>query len=369
VFIVHFLVISKGMGIDTRWKVILKNNFEGFCSEIPSGIKITKIIDDMSLNIRSILTGVNTWQDLKKNSMRRVESFWTPSLEEYVVLFDERQYVPDSKIPTQTKRTNNEKHPPFTSEEIRYINIGTGDIPPDKATFLKRMMATRELHGQLYDLVGSSIASSKFGNKRVRMIIDGGFEKGVLQMRDKIKVVSIHPHVSDDGSCERYDTATKYIIISTSDDDSLSTAYIMDSERIGESDLKIPKHIDSSQKGNIFVRSKDTDSIPIILLHMRDWINTESGSINFGIYLELSSAKQGKEAEIVDMVKLWRSIIIYFRSNFNNVPCPIETIVMLMLYNGCDYCQKYRKITPAVIWKMFCDGGNKILFDSGKNIM
>ncbi len=112
--------------------------------------------------------------------------------------------------------------------------------------------------------------------------------------------------------------------------------------------------------GNIYIKSRDTDSIYILLLHIRGWIDIKTEKIKYGIFLESSGRDncpgekpRDMKPRFIDVVALWRSILVYFRDNYPGIPCPIETMILLILLTGSDYTDGFPQFGPAKIWESF----------------
>ena len=137
------------MGIDLAWKnTILPNQFpSAFQEEIPA---VEYIVDDFSLILRSkLFYGINGWKDVRARIYKRLlTGIKRPDLlKKYVILFDESEFVPPAKRPTQRKRRENQKHNgnpifPFSDTEKRKFLVADDAVPEIATSFekyLKRM--------------------------------------------------------------------------------------------------------------------------------------------------------------------------------------------------------------------------------------
>lgn len=372
------------MGIQGAWKKILDATF-GYCHmpEIPENTVVDVVIDDLSLNIRKVMHGIVSWTDLGKRLRRRVKSVYTQDLKRYVVTFDEPDCVPSAKQPEQRKRKIAEmkKIKPLSAQEMSNIVIDNGiqlEVPQD--IFIRRLMLTQETRERLYDFCTAEIASVKFPvsteEQSVDLIIDGGISN-MMKQRDRNNDTKTATENKTRDPCLR--EGAKYIyVIPRSKKGDRSVASVYDSQKIGEGDLKIPKNISMIRKGNIYIHSYDSDMIPILLLNMRRWIDKTTGYIQYGIFLDAtcrfqntSSQKDGEvlKGNIVDVVSLWRSIIVHFGEHYPGISCPVETVCLLMLLTGGDYAEGFSQLGPRRIWDAFIHGGHKILFENSKTYL
>lgn len=348
------------MGIDTDWKAKLAEMYpDCWTNGLPDGVSPIMVIDDLSLNCRKVTTGAKTGEEMITRLINRIDSLGNPKLEKRVIIFDEGEYTPLNKQITQKKRTDdNKKNPPFTPKEIRdnFRGINEGRLP-----IMERFMATRSLQPELYRFFTKAILNWSSKNayvKKPEIVIDGG----VIEVQDREKVslksqiIVKHPG---------YDFPTFY-----------------ESSKIGESDVKIVRYVNSVVEGDILVCSYDTDLIPILLLSVRDWIGS-SGEINKRVFLDLSPSgfcthkpgggvikQRGGEVQdpkdnkrqMLDMVLLWRSIIEDFNMKFPFISDPIEIIVTLMMMSGTDYVETIYGIRCNKIWNAFEDIGNSVMY-------
>ncbi len=359
---------NRPMGIETSWKKILNQEF-GFCYEesLPEGTEIEVVIEDFSLNIRRVLIGLESWNELFSRLQNRVRSKTNPKLRRYVMVFDEGAHVPISKQLTQKKRMRTEAKRsvmPFDGDELRTIEIGEScSIPEPKDLFLQRLVITRKLTPDLYSLCSENLARCAIPYDTT-LILDGGYTKDLIKKNgDQIRINQCC--VDDSSSLDE----PHYITINTRDrnePDCFSQVTIGKSNfPIGEGDLKIPRNISHVNEGNIYIRSNDTDTIPILLLHMRSWINPATGYVRYGIFIDPENMRSQRN-EIVDVVSLWRKILVHFRETYPGISAPIETLVMLILLTGSDYTDSFPQLGPKRVWDSFVDGGHRIMFPNSK---
>ena len=349
------------MGIDTDWKAKLAEMYpDCWTNGLPHEVLPIMVIDDLSLNCRKITTGAKTGEEMISRLVNRIESLGNPKLEKRVIIFDEGEYTPLNKQATQEKRTQSNKYPPFTPKEIRdnFRGINEGRLP-----VMERFMATRSLQPELYRFLTKAILNWSSKNayvKKPEIVIDGA----VIEVQDRERV------------------SLKAQIIVKHPGYAFPTFY--ESSKIGESDVKIVRYVNSVIEGDILVCSYDTDLIPILLLSVRDWIGS-SGEINKRVFLDLAPrgfcthkpdgevTKQSHGGEVVqeprekkrqmlDIVLLWRSIIEDFNMRFPFISDPIEIIVTLMMMSGTDYVETIFGIRCNKIWNAFEDIGSNVMY-------
>lgn len=326
------------MGISSEWVKILREEFAScFLSEIPEGVEISVIIDDFSLSMYQLVNGVETGQGLKAKCHARLKQFWTGSLRRYIVLFDESDYVPASKYPTQKKRIEASKDIPFSEEEIKVyeIKITEGRLPD-----IPRLMATPTLRRELYCVCAKFLSYTQYPimkekeeKQRVTLIIDGPLQS----TPNNSKVGNI---------CTLIPAKVKPVYID-----------ITPPSGIGESDLKVAKYLTQNKGESIFIRCYDSDMIPIILLNMRDLVN--GVSIDTKVFLDLTcptnAYKSGQYVRtIIDMVALWREITNLFKCEGQcRITSPIEVMCLLIVLSKTDFAEGFKGIGPKTVWKSF----------------
>ena len=229
---------------------------------------------------------------------------------------------------------------PYTIEEIKSQKIHIGDGPlPD----IERVFATPLL---LEDLISYFYQIIKKLHQKVdnscTIIIDGCIRSSRLKKFRKGKPVEL----------EKQMHASVAIF-----EKHIAKPLHFDSFRIGETDLKIPRHIGMHSNKRITVFSSDSDSIPILLLNMRDWIDKESGFLKSKIFIDFG-ARSTAGLRYLDVVELYRSIGRFAISY--KVQRPIETMCILMILTGTDYVEKQKSIGPSTILDAFMKGKHEL---------
>ena len=382
------------MGIDIAWKKKLKDVFGWPEMSGDAASRISIVIDDISLNLRSILAGVESWDGLGLRLRNRVEGLAKRDrLKEYWILWDESRFVPRSKYVTQKERAAKSDAVPFTEAEQSCITIGYGPIPGPPAEFFKRLMVTRSMHASLHTFIAAELATTVLP-EGTSLYLDGARAQGIVSRKLAVesRCTQSHPQPCSAASCT-YAVEFANIRVPKSEFDIPSdiirgrlehpgilqimrhsstptnTIYVDESRHVGESDLKIPAVIARQDAGRqIFIRSCDTDMLVILLLHIRNYVEPH-GMCKYGLFLDTQGPgrKQGTPAApILDVVGLWRSVHHVFHSEYVTVPFAPETLAVLMLISGSDYSDRHAQIGPAAVWKAFDDAtGRALLFPPG----
>lgn len=354
------------MGIDTGWKKMLDEEFGWPSLSHEKACEVNVVMDDISLNLRRMVYGVDSWEDLGERFRNRVEFLAAKgNLKEYWAFWDESRWVPPNKRVTQRKRDSRAALP-FTDAEQLDITVGVGPIPPPSGAFFERLLATRSMHESLHTFIAAELALTKIPED-TRLILDGARAKGIMHRQmtgAPLKIMNMRVPESEyqimsDIEQARVELPGRIIItrsVASADENSV---FIYDSSRIGESDLKIPAAIAEQESGTqIFVRSCDTDMLVILLLHMKSYL--EDRRIKYGIYLDTEGPGRKADAPPVlplNMVRLWRSILKRFDVMFPTVPpiFAIETLSTLMLLSGSDYADRLPQIGVRAVWDAFVD--------------
>ena len=386
------------MGIDIAGKKTLETVFGWPEMSSEAAANISVVIDDISLNLRRILAGVTSWEELGARVRDRVEVLAKrDNLKEYWALWDESKFVPPSKHVTQQKRAERAAAP-FTEAEQSKITIGHGPIPEPSSDFFQRLMATRSMHASLYMFITAELATTVLPDG-VSLYLDGVRAQGIVtrMLAVEARCNHAHPQPCDNENCT-YAVEFANIRVPKSEFEVPSdiirgrlerpsilhivrhgagkknSIYINESRQVGESDLKIPAIIADQEAGRqIFIRSCDTDMLVIMLLHMRNYVCMDKegdGDIpyhmcKYGLFIDTNGPlKPGTpSAPILDLVALWRNVHREFQTRYVTVRFGPETLAVIMLISGSDYADRLRQIGPASVWKAFADStGHSLLF-------
>ena len=390
------------MGLKTEWKAVLDDAF-GYCrlDGVPDGTVIDVVIDDGSLAVRRTVHAIDSWAQLGRQLRTRIASFFGPSLQRYVITFDEKRHVPSCKQPEQEKRVAAslaQGITPLSGADLANLRIDCRyPVPEPKAQFIKRLMITPGAQTQFLEFCTAEIASvqilgaaspsppsslpahslpgsTDMETEAPDLYSDASASVGVHMVVDGGRIAMLDERRKNNESDARFLLESAEYLSREP-----TCIYVLPGERpcirvepssgIGEGDLKIVKHISMLEGGNVYIRSCDTDMIVILLLNMRRWISQETGCARHGIFLDMTSnaaaAAAGKN--LLDVVSLWRSILTHFCRRYPGIPCPIETVCLLMLISGGDYADGFSQLGPRRLWSAFCDGGHSILFEGSES--
>lgn len=398
------------MGIDIAWKRLIECTFTWPEITVDQSNAIDVVIDDLSLNIRKILPGIVSWDDLAERVRRRVENkIANGTIREYWVIIDEPGHVPPNKGVTQRARDSTTN--PFSALEMQAITVGVTPVPVDGKKFFERLMATRAMHSDLYQFIATALARTKLP-ENTTLFLDGFKGAGI---QEEIAASSDGP-LLDDGRIEwkdvhfsnvsrpknRYEVTTGSQQLSSprrlrlvhNNAEAATRIHVGESRGIGEGDLKIPHIVSLQPKGShIYVWSSDTDTLPIMLLHMRNFIDVDAespgyGTMKYGIYAPIhvpkgnrskisqgsgglsessgASASASAAASVVplplDLGMLYRKIGTRMQKYYPQCGVrPIETLAMLMLITKTDYTYGFPQLGPATVWSAFQALGRKVL--------
>lgn len=377
------------MGLKPGWRKILEENF-GYCflNSMPRNVSISYVIDDYFINFFRMFNGVESWDEVKQRVLKRTKTFDALSKDIliYVVLFDEKAFVPSAKTPTQLQRMVSSNTVPLNAEEIETFVPGVSDLSAKAnksakpGEYLNRAWLTSAVRPRIISFITNAFCSLDYVDavRERRIVIDGAkidllINNELLRSRrvDHIKGdIAMNRHLEPrvQYECELVipTKAQNLIGLERQDGTGFKHCTFYQSDTIGESDLKIEYHISRLlPHGNVFISSCDSDMIAILLLNMKDWIDPRTGMIPHSIYLDNTPPGcDTAKSSYIDVVLLWSSILVYFEQNHPKVLHPIETFVVLMILSGSDFVLPFKQISPQRIWDAFCHGGEDILFQA-----
>ena len=378
------------MGIKTDWvNAILREQFDAqdcWFSSPPYGPKDrVHVIDDLSVGMFSLLSKAETGADVRERLKTRILSYVNPKccLASYTGLLDEREYTPLNKKVTQEKRaaaSARAGRQPWSRAEIDSMKIVISDGPlPDPARIPLTLDVKHDLFRYITDVI-LSLDLHLFKSRVPDVIIDGA------------RKINHREDINPDYQVPRIGRGKKYLYRYAPGN---KIAQEMAPSNIGEGDLKIVAHIsrivrEELRKARqprpaplsssptcdsveplpiVLVRTTDTDTIPILLLSMQDWIvrikDEEDANVPVRIFADLSLPGQNKPVRIIDMVKLWRRIVIFFHDKIPCVRHPIVTLATLMIMTGSDYVENFPGMGPTTVWSYFYElKGYELLYSN-----
>ena len=368
------------MGIDGAWINDILPTFLAIDGGVPwldrllpaaaadDGEGKVMVIDDFSLYLFRIMaskTAVDTGYDVAQRVSEHIILYIRPlsRVSQYVVMMDEREFTPSSKIPTQHARAESERRRgniPWSKADVEKMNIKISDGRlPDK----KRVMITTATRHDLFRYVTEAICTMDLScgsaekNSWPDIIVDGG--------RRVESTIDQDDYVISQGRIFTYRYRASAATVGAH-----NPCQSEPSLRIGESDVKAVWHIHAVVRrgppfpATIVVRSCDGDMIPILLLNMRDWISPTERRVPFRLLLDMSRGSDEKP-RILDMVALWRRLILSFKKRFPDTRYPIETFSFLTILSGSDFVKNYPGMGAKTAWRFFSECGGHRLIENG----
>ena len=394
------------MGIDRQWLALVQKEFGWPEMSSDGSGKITHIVDDLELNVRRVLAGIETWDALANRAVGRVMMFLrAANAEQYCVLFDDGDKVPRNKDIERGMRARRAQHAPFTEQEQASIIVGTTPITVPSTQYFERFMATRPMRAKLRSFIALIMCRAQIPAGK-SIVVDAaaphaiadafsanpeacGFTWSNARAFDTTNTVAataaeaamsamgINVEVNSGPSL---DEPTTIVITARADGSGNDVHISLRPSCVGEGDFKIAHWISQTPAGShIFVRSSDSDMLPILLMHMRRWCQkrvdpetgASSGSIPYSIYIDTNGPVKNilNERPVLDIVQLFRDVHMYMRKTYPWVRHPIETLCAFMLMSGSDYIKLPKRdadtgemisvgmglpqIGPRAIWTAF----------------
>jgi hypothetical protein len=370
-----------------------------YLEELPLTTRITTIVDDFHISVRTVDYMAPSYQDIVDRMASRILKSATPSTRRYIVSIDESEYVPKSKQPTQKSRSQNQ----FSELQKEHIIIGTEPIIPPALgltpqEFFGKLNSTRGMVSDIQHYTCARLLSldvtEHAATQNLTVIFDGVNLKRIKGYASEEVLQAIPVDISRNPCSKtilvertwrpKQVDDSRNVIISVAPRDGPPKISVCESSKIGEVDVKMVRDIFTNgmhEGGDVLIKTTDSDSIPIVLLALRDLINDKVRKFPFRVYVEFPDKKEelenlatepekhddnppsARESPVAserkkkylyfDAVEAWRSIHHFFSQKFPFFTCPIETTVSIMLLCGSDYTDKLVGITPKDIWS-FC---------------
>lgn len=131
----------------------------------------------------------------------------------------------------------------------------------------------------------------------------------------------------------------------------------------GEADVKVCEYITRDGANDSFLLySQDTDSIFILLLHMKNLINPESGRLDdtLEVWIDtqtpIEAGKPNRPYRFINIRQLYEEIVAFFAREFPCIASPIETLTFLAYARETDFTQPFHpflKIGDVCVWDTF----------------
>ena len=357
--------------------------FQSQCPTQQDGTPIR--LDCVIVDVMQYAVGVIKYGDQALNSatvisvIQRMVSRYLES-EQYVIetglvlLLDNPEYVPALKSATQ--KTRDGSAPTRILDAELYEGLGdlgvndhliideySRDVPLDRST-LWRSISTRL---QLVRLMTHAIVFAQADNTRnqATVMLDDG--------------VAIHPDVycdqrsamiDDLGFHARPPYAIESMVGAMMRHHMSEHIYVYPDGEIkrtptrpvGEADIKVCLYIQRGG-GPYLVVSQDTDSIFILLLHMKT-VQAEDGSLP-QVWLDTRRPQDEKKSDeashcyrYIDVTRLYREILALFAVEYAEVRHPIETLVLLTYSLETDFTRAfhpYLEVQPHDVWDVFSE--------------
>jgi len=242
------------------------------------------------------------------------------------------------------------------------------EISQPQDLFFTRLMATRALHASFHAWCAAQLATMKL-KPGFRLVLDGcnalGVARELKASGGRLQFSNVLLDESNDLlELERKRLSFPVRMLVTAHEDQ-NHVFVCDSACVGEGDLKIPWHISQQPAGeSIHVRCCDSDVLVILLLHIKNYIDTKAErggrNVRYKISLDTNSRSTGEQTPILDVVQLWEDIMKHFRSNFACVPASsiMESFAMLILFSGSDYVRRLPQFGAKGVWNTFSLSGS-----------
>jgi len=323
------------MGIDTNWCTILSGVFpQCWEKEISKPPQI--IIVDVNIVLYSGVNKCFTGEQFLERVSQYIKKLSLPSVEKIIFLFDEYEYTPECKE-IERKRRASSSVMPYTLEDIKRkkLRFDSGDWPQVERVWGSSLLK-EDLYYYFYWCVNKVFSESS----NCEVIIDG------CRVSSRIRLGDL------DNPCY---FPSKYVIFNNEE-------HHFDGFKLGENDVKILNHIKMNTKKTILIISSDTDTIPMTLLTLRDWINTTTGNIECDIFIQrIPSMEAAFTKNVININSLWAGILQKFHRDYPRITYPIEMLCLLIILSGTDYVDNFSGIGANTVWKHFTSGAHKVL--------
>lgn len=375
--------LSKG-----GWKNILRQRYPQCFQKDSSNLRPNVVIEEGGMLKFSLIHAAKKGADIEFRLRKRVLNAFRKGATRYYYLLDSDP--PKNKGFVQAQRRKNKEM--YTDEDLHRMSallpISLGEIPnnsekilftpalcSDFYRFLTQSLLTTTMgalihHANRFESVSASECNQleqQFRDNEI-FVYDGRLADPLWQKNpvDKTSRGVLPPnsliHAKKRLDSQEFETLTYY--------------------HIGEAELKIPSIIRDNLGKTILINCGDLDIVPILLLSMRDLFNPE-GNVDTKIFIDLttghSRAKEKKKKlktaedemeeddesnnQVIDVVALWRSIIIDFKTRKIKLP-PIETMCGLMTF-GSDYVESIPNLSTQKLLDIFFANGHHIASQHG----
>ena len=386
------------MGCDSEWKKWLFNNFSMSFLQEPKEIANYNIIDGTELFHDTCHNyNVHSLETLSKEFVSKIQfKISSPNLEKFIILFDDLENIPINK--TQTLEKRDKKNQQLTQNQLNNLIIDKSDKIIKTKDDIKSLENTRSIRNAIYCFLTEELLKNlKISNNKngVYLIIDGGSIETLNFNGDNLKEL------------DKLRRKSKPIIIETLiNNNGFNELILKENNLIGESDLKMMYHLTNivlydiykkedlflnniidnniidnnkeKKKKTIYINSKDSDWIYILLINLKELLDKpyyEEGYLqaNINVNILLNSIPSKSTDDIskpywINIINLWESIIIYFEKKYPEIINPIEIFCFLVTLRTTDFLEKYNLVSVKEIMNFFDNYGYKLFFSKNFKI-
>ncbi len=374
------------MGLENAgdWKEIISEYPELFGKHSPTflDIKRTVVYLDFTERMHKFTAGAQSWREVAQRAVMLVAGVIDETTRHVVIAFDDPARVPANKECEQrardTKKTRNAETSdvknndvPLTNQQIMEVRIAPDTpIPASLARlhpsqFIQKVISTRLLRAKVLAFVAAHFVKSKIGVD-VHLTFDcvetAAFANALSDpeaarsMKFR-KVETLTTYTAEQPATEKSPSPPTCVI-----DIYKNSVCYFEPTYPGEGEHKIVRHMfhyAARPDTTLYIKSSDTDLVPIILLTMRKFFSVESENIAAKILLDLtvSSSDTSKPPTrvIYDMVEMWRCINIFLSRK--GIKAPVEVVCFLMALCGTDYTKKPGFMTVEKLFPFFVNEG------------
>lgn len=252
---------------------------------------------------------------------------------------------------------------------IKYnMNNNFGSIPSINGSTLWRSL---NLKWQIYRMITHELLQLEL-KKNTFLVIDEGIAISEAIYESNRKCM-IHDYHFEDRNAYDKEVLVSNLILRDMverfvlwDDYTVSRIRQSNKEFVGEADIKLIDYITPHNGSSTYlVVSQDTDVIFILLMHMKRFINPQTGKIDDSFELILDTQTPAdkhngisRPYRYINIKKLWIRMNEFFHQEYYTLKNPIETFVFLVNSLKTDFTSSfhsYLRITPRVIWDAFSE--------------
>ena len=396
------------MGLTPEFKKFLYSLFpQCFSSVLPNdqefNIVIKEVLPSIVPKILDINSDRNTTMNqlcfnFKKDCYDIIHTM--PGLRRLILLIDNHHYVPGNKSLTEIKRDNSKKPANKTClGEEEYCKLRYDkNLKPDQFIIINESENINKIDGNILWRDGNFrwiihyLLTNEFTKMSIpegkELVIDDGLFYKPSELKD-LRMKILEEYNMDNRYISDYE---KDCLFSFEIKNYYKLGYIYPGQKIytknslgiGESDLKIPSHINRNNTNDSYlVITPDSDVLAILLLHQKSLINPDTLNIDNIVFIDTQTSvdkahNESRETRFVNINLLFISIIDFFKQEYKDILYPVETMIFLFISYFSDYNETispYLNVGPAKIWNSFSllhstnrNRGYITFKQSGKNI-